>query len=149
MRWRALEDAFRVMRGHPTQCSVAEYMAAIEEFKKGDQRRNILLLAARRAEAYDALADYDREPNDLNLRIAADAMASAAMSRDGEESARETLVRLLPSFPPRGAPAALLTLLVSSAASERRLGETLGDAMNRIVAGDEALRWAHESAVRP
>ena len=144
MKWRAVEDAYRVMHGHRTQCSAEEYVAAMNGLKKDDLRRKILLLAARKAEAYEALSAYDREPNDLNLRIAADAMANATMTRDNDEAPQQTMLRLLPSFPPREAPVDLLQLLASSAARERRLGETLGQALDRVCSDDVALCWAHD-----
>ena len=66
MSWRVVEDAHRVVRGQPPMCTAEEYMAAGSS--------PVLILAARRAEAYDALTAYDREPNEMNLRIAVDAM---------------------------------------------------------------------------
>lgn len=146
MLLRVLEDPYRAMDGHPTECSVEGSIAAID--KLGDSRpKGVPLLAARLTEAHEAVAAYDREPNDLNLRMAVDAMANATMTRDGEETARQTLIRLLPAFPPRRTPVPLLTLLVSSAARERRVGETLGRALDRLLVDDVALRWAHDVVV--
>jgi len=90
------------------------------------------------------LATYAREPTEINLRVAVDAMAGATFTRRPGESPVQTMARLLPSFPPREAPAALLGLLASSAAKERRLGETLGQALDRLCTQDVALRWAHD-----
>ena len=136
MSWRVVEDAHRTLRGHPPRCTVEEYLAAGSS--------PVLLLAARRAEAYDALATYDREPTELNRRIAADAMANAMMARVPGETPVETFIRLLPSFPPRSVPADLLGLLASSATRHRRLGETLGQALDRLCKEDVALQWAHD-----
>lgn len=144
MFWRVVEDAYRAVGGQPPSCTVDEYAAAIDRCGKDDLRRRILLLAARRAEAYEALSMYDREPTEKNLAIAADAMATATFSRSADEAPLETLSRLLPAFPARLGPTALLTLLASSAARERRPGETLGQALDRVCAKDEALRWAHD-----
>ena len=117
-------------------CTADEYLAAGSS--------PVLLMAARRAEAYEALTTYDREPTELNRRIAADSMANAMMARVPGESPVETFIRLLPSFPPRPVPAPLLGLLVSSAARHRRLGETLGQALDRLCTEDVAFQWAHD-----
>ncbi|MEM7305037.1 MAG: hypothetical protein AAF682_00130 [Planctomycetota bacterium] len=136
MSWRVVEDAHRVVRGQPPRCTAEEYMAAGSS--------PVLLIAARRAEAYDALTVYDREPNEMNRRIAADAMAGATFTRRPGETPVETFIRLLPSFPPRPVPVSALTLLASSAARHRRLGETLGQALDRLCKDDVALCWAHD-----
>ena len=80
----------------------------------------------------------------MNLRMAVDAMAGATFSRRPDEDPRQAMARLLPSFPPRQAPADLLGLLASSAARHRRLGETLGQALDRLCKDDVALQWAHD-----
>ena len=136
MSWRVVEDAHRTLRGHPPRCTAEEYLAAGSS--------PVLLIAARRAEAYDALTAYDREPTEMNLRMAADAMAGATFTRRPDEPPVHTMARLLPSFPPRKAPADLLGLLASSAARHRRLGETLGGALDRLCTEDVALQWAHD-----
>ena len=135
-KWEVTDDAHRTLRGHPPRCTVEEYLAAGSS--------PVLLLAARRAEAYDALATYDRDPNEMNLRVAVDAMAGATFTRRPDEDPRLAMARLLPSFPPRQAPAGLLRLLATSAAQHRRLGETLGQALDRLCRDDVALQWAHD-----
>jgi len=136
LTWRVVEDAHRTLRGHPPECTAEEYLAAGSS--------PLFVLAARRAEAYAALVAYDREPNELNLRMAVDAMAGATFTRRPDEDPRQTMARLVPSFPLRQAPAGLLGLLASSAARHRRLGETLGQALDRVCTQDVALQWAHD-----
>ena len=81
----------------------------------------------------------------MNLRMAVDAMAGATFTRRPGEPPVQTMARLLPSFPPRQAPSgAVLRLLATSAAQHRRLGETLGQALDRLCRDDVALQWAHD-----
>ena len=120
--------------GQPPMCTAEEYLAAGSS--------PALPLASGRAEAYDALTTYDREPTEMNRRIAADAKANAMMSRMPGETPVETFIRLPPSFPPRPVSGSVLTLLASCAARHRRLGE--GQALDRLCTEDVALYWAND-----
>ena len=77
MTWRVVEDAFRTVReGIPPDCTAGEFVDAIEQHAK---HKAVLLIAARRAEAYEFLADFDREPSRENFCIAVEAMIRAVL----------------------------------------------------------------------
>ena len=100
MSWRVVDDAFRTVReGAPPNCTAREYVDAT---KQHVEHRAVLLIAARRAEAYEFLADFDREPSQQNFHIAVEAMIRAVLGRGLDlGSPEEAYERLSPLFPRR------------------------------------------------
>ena len=113
-----------------------------------DQHANhkaVLLIAARRAEAYQFLADFDRDPTRQNFCIAVEAMIRAVLGRGLDlGTPEEAYERLSPHFPRRAANERLLRMLAFAATRDRQRGETLGQALDRICSEDVALMWTHD-----
>lgn len=143
MSWRVVDDAFRTVReGAPPNCTVREFVDASEQHV---EHRAVLLIAARRAEAYEFLADFDRDPSPENFCIAVEAMTRAVLGHGLDlGTPEEAYERLSPLFPRRPVNDRLLHMLAFAAAHQRHLGETLGQTLDRICDEDVALLWTHD-----